>query len=183
MFSCFHLCLCWSSFSRLAHYISRSSSSRSISLVGLPYLLPSPLLVHVSVAEVSSTSQWICVLLLFIVIAYVFVDEGRLMMRMSMMGEYVRRFWSWMEWTFLASSIASIFYYFIQYRQLQTVGRLFAQTSGYTFIDLRGLTSSHRLFITFICLSCFLVDPSVSAVLPVSSSSVPAHSNTFPCCQ
>lgn len=105
------------------------------------------------VAELSSTAQWICMILLVVIILIVLVDECRLMMKMK--KAYLYRLWSWIEWTFLSCSMASIAFYFIQYRYMQTVGEIFTRTNGYSFIDFSLLTSSSRLFNIFISLSGF----------------------------
>ena len=94
-------------------------------------------------------------MLLAMTIVYFLIVESRSMMKMKRKREYFSRLWSWIEWTFIACSIASIVFYFIQYGQMQRVTELFAQTNGYSYIDLNALTSSHQLFSIFISFSAF----------------------------
>ena len=109
--------------------------------------------IHLSAAQFSSLSPWICLLLLSILIILILLDECRLMMMMK--REYAYRLWSWIEWAFLSCSIAAICLHFVQYQQMQTVGELFARTKGYAFVDLHSLTVSNRLFNDFLSLAGF----------------------------
>ena len=109
----------------------------------------------IAFAELSSISQWICVILLFVILIVVLVDECRLMMKMNR-KKYFYRFWTWIEWTFVSCSIASIVFYFFQYQQMQKIGKIFTETNGYSFIDFHSLTSFNRFFNIFISISGFL---------------------------
>ena len=108
----------------------------------------------ISLSELSPVSQWICLILLVIIIMFLLVDECRLMMKMNR-REYLCRFWSWIEWTFVSCSIASIVFYFFQYQQMKNIGQIFAETNGYSFIDFHRLTSSNRFLNIFISISSF----------------------------
>jgi len=69
--------------------------------------------------------------------------------------EYLYKFLTWIEWIFVSCSIASIVFYYLQYQQIQTIGQIFTETNGYSFIDFRRLSSSNRFFNIFISLSSF----------------------------
>jgi len=108
----------------------------------------------IAFAELSSISQWICLIFLLVILVFLLIDECRLMMKMKP-REYLCRFWTWTEWTFVSCSIASIVFYFIQYQQMERVGKIFTKTNGYSFIDFHSLGSANRFFNIFISLSGF----------------------------
>ena len=68
----------------------------------------------------------------------------------------MKRFWSWLEWSFIACFIASVVFYFNQYEEMKKNGKIFQQTNGYSYIDMKRLTTSHQLFSTFMACTCFL---------------------------
>ena len=107
-----------------------------------------------SLLELSSLSQWICVLLLLVVVFYFTVEECRRWIEEG--RKYLRRLASWLEWGFIACFIVSVVFYIHQYEEMKRLGTMFQQTNGYSYVDMKRLTTYHQLFSTFMACTCFL---------------------------
>jgi hypothetical protein len=101
----------------------------------------------------TSIKQLVCAILYLMSIVYLMFIEMRLLVALK--SGYVRRFWSVVNVGIICCSWTSLGIYLWRYRESQRIGRLFAESNGYFFINLQMSSYLDDLLTYLLGFCCF----------------------------
>lgn len=100
-----------------------------------------------------SVSLLICTIGYLLIIVYFMYTEARLLLQMK--GKYFYRFWSLIDMGLIVCLWTSAGIYFWRYRDGQQIGRRFAESNGYVYVNLQFAAYLNNLFTILNGFVCF----------------------------